>query len=89
MAKKDGDLNLLGLLSFGALFIKAIVLLLSMFNINLGALPLIADIAIAIVVLIIAWTFIKGARKGWRIVYFIILGLVIAGFIVSGIGLHI
>ena len=35
MAKKGGDLNLLGLLSFGALFIKAIVLLLSMFNINL------------------------------------------------------
>lgn len=89
MAKKGSNLNILGLLSFGALFIKAIVLLLSMFNVRLGALPLIADIAIAIVVLIIAWTFIKGASKGWRIVYFIILGLVIAGFIVSGIGLKI
>ena len=88
MAKKsEKNVSLLGLFAFGAIIIKAISYILSYLGLGLGALTFIADVTLTVVSLVVAWSFAKNCTKPWRIVYFVILALVIAGFVFGGLSL--
>lgn len=78
--------NVLGLLAFIAIVVKAVSYLLGLFELGfIGPLTFIADVILVAVALLVAWSYAKTCSKGWRIVYFVILALVIAGYILGGV----
>lgn len=87
MAKKKSNTNnVLGLLAFFAIIIKAVSYYLGLFNLNfLGTLVLIADIILTGTALLVAWSYAKTCGKSWRILYFIILALVLVGYVLGGV----
>ena len=84
---KNSNTNILGLLAFFAIIIKALAYLLTYFNGNLGILTFAADIIISAVALIVAWKYAKNCKKFWRLVYLVVLILVIVGFVFGGLSL--
>lgn len=86
-SKNQKNVSLLGLFAFVAIIIKAVSYILSYFNLGLGSLTFIADVTLTVVALVVAWNFAKTCSKNWRIVYFVILALVIAGFVFGGLSL--
>ena len=89
MSKRKGadTTNLLGLLAFLAIIIKAAAYILGFLKIELGILVFVADLILTGIALIVAWSFAKTCNKNWRIVYFVILALVIVGFVLGGLSL--
>lgn len=89
MAKKkssSSSKNLLGLLAFVAIIVKAISYYLGLFELNfLGTLTLVADIILTGTALLVAWSYAKTCGKSWRILYFVILILVLAGYVLGGV----
>ncbi len=86
MAKKSSK-NIFGFLSFSALIIFAICKIIGILNkylelgINTGMLNTIGTIFLLICVLWSAWTFASGCKKVWRIIYFVLLAIIILGFV--------
>lgn len=82
MSKKSkSSVSMLGLLAFVAIIIKAIAYILSYVGGGLGILTFAADVTLTIISLIVAWSFAKNCSKVWKVIYFIILILVIIGFV--------
>jgi len=86
-SNKKSNTSILGLFAFFAIIIKALAYVLSFFNGNLGILTFVADIIISAVALIAAWNFVKTCSIIWKIIYFVILILVIVGFVFGGLSL--
>ena len=85
--KSSNTSNVLGLLAFLAIIVKALAYILSFLKIELGILVFAADLILTAVALIVAWSFAKTCNKNWRIVYFVILALVVVGFVLGGLSL--
>lgn len=81
MGKKVTNRNLLGMLAFASLLLSGINYALDLLEVHTGILPTIAYALLLIVVLWTAWEFAKDLSQGWRIIYYIIAILVIAGFV--------
>ena len=85
---KDSKNNPLGLLAFGAILISAaisVILLLNKFaglNIPTGVLQTISTIFLLIVVYVTAWSYARTLHTFWKIIYWVMLILTIAGIVV-------
>ena len=89
MSKKNvGNKNLLGMLAFGSLLLSGICYVLDLLEIGNGILPTLAYALLLIVVLWTAWEFAKDLSQGWRVTYYILAILAIAGFVI-GIGINL
>ncbi len=86
MSKKSTN-NLLGLLSFVAVILAAVVGVINLFNnlfntsIPTGIINIISTIFLYVVVLWCGWTYACRCKKFWRITYLVLVILVIVGFV--------
>lgn len=84
MAKKKSNLELVGILSFGALLISGVCKLCSLIGASLGIIATIGDALLLAAVLLAAYTYANRLTKTWRIIYWIIAVVAIAGFVLTG-----
>lgn len=83
MAKKS-DLKLLGLVAFIAMILAATCWLLQALGVgDTGLLSLIATLGFLVVVLWVAWYYVKTQKDIWRLLYLIIFVLVIIAFVLG------
>ena len=84
MAKRKSNSELVEILSFGALLISGICKLLSLIGASLGLIATIGDAVLLAAVLLAAYMFAVKQTKTWRIIYWIIAVVAIAGFVLTG-----
>ncbi|MBE6124406.1 MAG: hypothetical protein E7184_02540 [Erysipelotrichaceae bacterium] len=84
MAKRKSNTELVGILSFGALLVSGICKLLSLIGASLGLIATIGDALLLAAVLLAAYTYAMTLNKNWRIIYWIIAVVAIAGFVLTG-----
>lgn len=89
---KSENKNIFNLFSFIVLVIAAVLIfvnkLLPVIGINAGGplfaiLDTIKDVLILIVIGLLAYNFAKGKKKGWKITYWVSLGLFVAGIVLG------
>ena len=87
--QRTATFNLVHLCAFLALAAAAIILLIGPLLRETGggvivtALNMVAQYCLLIAIAIPAWMFVRGKRKGWKIFYFVVLAVYIAGTILG------
>ena len=84
MAKKVTTNHFLNIVCFIALGLFAVRAFFGVFNLSLpwiGMFENITNIIIGVVILISAWNAVAGAKKGWKVAYWIFVAIVVVSMI--------
>ena len=76
--------DIIKMLSFIVLILAAVIMVLQACKVNLSVLSMIKDIALIAVVALSAYPFARSLRwKGWMIIYWIIVAVIVVAFILG------